>query len=350
VATLRPRKDRAGRYEINYTDVEGELSRAKLGLIDRVGKITANGLGQRRAHDPITVESYRVQYEETSRTELDLSDSTIENNNLALRSLAASVGKTKRLDSISEGDVRKWIRGMLAKGLSRTTVKIYFRHVRAALNRAMPDHLKDNPLTKVQEPRERKKPVSKDMTLPHVRQLLYAADQDDDRYGTYLRCLLYLGARRGEALKLRGDDIDTEAWVVRLRQEKTGSAHFLPVPRALRPVLLALDMADGQHLFPSAGKRLKKAKRGKVPWGGDYVSHRFKAYVTALELPSRYTLHSLRHTLATNLLCGGDGRKPIPKSLVGKVLGHTSESTTSHYDSTEALHFRDLTDDVDFEH
>ncbi len=58
-----------------------------------------------------------------------------------------------------------------------------------------------------------------------------------------------------------------------------------------------------------------------VPWHPDWPGHRFAALMKRLGLP--YTLHSLRHFVATQLLARG-----LPPTQVARFLGHKDPSVT----------------------
>ncbi len=77
----------------------------------------------------------------------------------------------------------------------------------------------------------------------------------------------------------------------------------------------------------------------------NFVTHKFKEYIRAAALPEHYALHSLRHTYATYLR-----QKGVPLDIIFRLLGHSSPAVTSeHYDHTNATHFRNQADLVDFE-
>jgi integrase len=61
-------------------------------------------------------------------------------------------------------------------------------------------------------------------------------------------------------------------------------------------------------------------------------------------LPDEYSLHSLRHTYATHLR-----EKGVPRDIIQSLLGHSSPDTTTIYDHSDALYFRQFADMVDFE-
>jgi len=80
------------------------------------------------------------------------------------------------------------------------------------------------------------------------------------------------------------------------------------------------------------------------PWNKDWVTHKFKRELKRAGLPDHYSLHSLRHTYTTHLRMQG-----VPRDVIQALLGHTTPETTSVYDHTRALYFRQFADMINFE-
>jgi integrase len=369
--SLRRRKDRGNRYQLHYVDVDGTryridtktsdlkiaklfknkaedlLSQAKLGIILKVGRIDADTIaGKTKEETSLTLEEFREKYQQRCKEDLDLSDSTIENNNLAFKSLIGVVGDIF-IDVLTDENIVLWKTTMLHRGRSRTTVGIYFRHLRAAFNRAVKWKLTEsNPFLLVEETKDKGRKPKKDMSIEEVRRLLSAIDETGDyKFGIYIKFLLYTGCRRTEVLYLKWEDIDLEQNKLLIYQEKTKRELEIPIIKALRRIIEEMEMQSSGFVFQTYSHS-RGARRKKKPWNKDYVSHHFKGYIRALGLPAQYTLHSIRHTY-TNLLL----KKGVPLDIVQKLLGHTSVRTTgTHYDHTVALHFRDYAESLsDFE-
>ena len=60
---------------------------------------------------------------------------------------------------------------------------------------------------------------------------------------------------------------------------------------------------------------------GDAPWHPDWPGHRFASLMRRLDYP--YTLHSLRHFVATQLLAKG-----MPVTQVAQFMGHKDPSVT----------------------
>ncbi len=136
-----------------------------------------------------------------------------------------------------------------------------------------------------------------------------------------LRLLMLTGARRGEVLSMRWEQIDFEkgAWTKPSAQTKQKKEHRIPLsPPALE--LLSAIHDKGEHpsgyVFP--------ARTG----GDGHLTDIKKAWA---ELCTRAGLrgvrvHDLRHTYASILASGG-----MSLPIIGALLGHTQPATTARY-------------------
>lgn len=321
------------------------LSQAYLGIIEKVGRINADVVaGRKQERTSLALREFQEQYRERCRHDLELSESSIELNDLAFSSLMAAIGN-KAVRAITENHVIEWKKHMTAMGLTKTTQAIYHRQMRAAFNRAIRwKHTATNPFANVEVAKPIKGP-SKDMSLDEVKLLLrHIEESGDERFANYIRFCLYLGCRRGEALRLRWEDIDRRQWTIKIYSQKTKRYIVLPINKALRRVIEEMGPQDTGYIFVTHSARNGLKYKG-VPWHRDHVTHLFKRYIKELDLPRHYSLHSLRHSYATHLRSKG-----VPLDIVQKLLGHASPLTTAeNYDHSLALHFRDQADLIDLD-
>jgi len=359
MATLRKRMDRRGKYELNYTDVDGEryridtktkdkklarmwlataeerLSLARLDLIVKVGKITKDDVrGSRGPPVKRTLTQFKAYHESrcTEDDTQDFSKSTLALMGNAFDSFIGVVGD-RPLAAIDVAMINKWKKTTLKKGRSKTTVAIYQRTLRAAFGRGVKwDWLDANPFAHVELPKTTSN--RKALTLDEVQKLLEAVDEP--WYMNYLQFLLYTGCRRNEVLFLKWDDIDMKRWTLRVRADKVSRILELPINKGLQRVIQSMDNGSG-YVFGST------ELPGK-PWNEDWVTHKFKRVLQIAGLPDEYSLHSLRHTYATHLR-----EKGVPRDIIQSLLGHSSPDTTTIYDHSDALYFRQFADMVDFE-
>jgi integrase len=355
MASLRKRKDN-GHYFLDYRDIDREryrpdtgtgdikvakvwlkvleerLSLARLGVIEKVGELTIEAVRgispppekQKRLSELKAIIRDRYQYD------LDFSASTIELAGNAFDSLSGAIGNLP-INDVNEELIRAWKRQLINQGKSKTTVSVYQRTLRAAFARAVKwDLVESNPLDDIELPRTESS--RHPLTLDEVNRLLDSVQ--DAWFLNYIKFLLFTGCRRNEILYLRTKDVDTDRWILSVKAEKTGRELNLPINTALQETIRNMNL-DKELVFES---RMNPGR----PWNSDGVTHKFKRAIRLAGLSESYSLHSLRHTYATHLQAKG-----VPRDIVQKLLGHTSPVTTSFYDHSEALHFRDYADKMD---
>ncbi|MGE0713890.1 MAG: tyrosine-type recombinase/integrase [Alphaproteobacteria bacterium] len=145
-----------------------------------------------------------------------------------------------------------------------------------------------------------------------------------------IRLLVLTGARLGEILGLRWDQVDLERGVARLPDSKTGAKTlFFAAPTA--QLLAELPRREGNpHVI--AGEKKGQALVGiQRPW---------RRIRKAAELGD-VRLHDLRHSFASIAAVGGAS---LP--LIGGLLGHTSPATTARYAHLSNSPLRALNEDI----
>lgn len=130
-----------------------------------------------------------------------------------------------------------------------------------------------------------------------------------------IRLLTFTGARLGEILALRWDQVDFERAMLMLPDSKTGQKVIYLSAPALE-TLANLPRLDGNpHVIcgEKAGAHLVNLRK---PW------HRIRGAAGISEL----RLHDLRHSFAAVAASGG-----LSLPIIGKLLGHTQPATTARY-------------------
>jgi integrase len=183
-----------------------------------------------------------------------------------------------------------------------------------ALRRGLRD---DNPCAGVR----RYKPGKSERYLTATEQMrlgegLAAAEQagTNPNAVAVIRVLALTGARAGEILSLRWQEVDFERTCLRLSDSKTG-AKVIPLGAAALEVIAGQPRREGtDHVFPGAhGGPLGSI--GKV-WRG----------IRAAAGLEGCRLHDLRHSFSSNIVNAG-GSLPV----IGALLGHRSTATTARY-------------------
>lgn len=146
-----------------------------------------------------------------------------------------------------------------------------------------------------------------------------------------------LGLRAGELANLQLEDIDWRAGTVLIRKRKNGRAALLPLNRSAGEAIVAYlqtgrpKTAD-RHVFVIHGGHVGMAIRGELVAG---VVR--KAYFRAGIVAPSFGAHSLRHLLASRMVCHGARLDEI-----ANVLGHQSLETTAVYAKVDLPRLREV--------
>jgi integrase len=133
---------------------------------------------------------------------------------------------------------------------------------------------------------------------------------------TAIIILLLTGARRGEVLTMKWEDLDMAQGIWRIPQTKADRPHHVPLPRpALEELRKLPRLADTPYVF--AGQR-----QGAPLVNIDKAWRRIRRDASLEDV----RIHDLRRTLGSWLASSGAG---LP--LIGKVLNHSQPSTTAIY-------------------
>jgi len=240
---------------------------------------------------------------------------------LRLRILPA-IGR-KALDEVTQQDVADMRRKLQAEGLANGTVNRHLATLRAMFNQALKWELYEgkNPGSSPGMLREqhRDKYLSPAETQALFRAL--AADKDETA-AAVLALLIVTGARRGEALKARWENVDLERCILTVPRSKSGRTRHIP----LSPVAVAIlqrQLAkraihqENPYVFPSARRAGKPVEGIRGAW---------RRAREAAGLPEDLRVHDLRHSFASARANAG-----TPLNEIGTVLGHSQLSTTQRY-------------------
>jgi integrase len=175
-----------------------------------------------------------------------------------------------------------------------------------------------NPCRHVEKyPETKRRRFLSDDELAQVGEVLDAAEREGTETPAAIaaiRLLLLTGARLGEILGLRWDQVDREARCIRLRQSKTG-AKEIPLGAAALAVLDSIKRTASPWVIAGREPGCPLVNLHK-PWR----RIRKGAGIAGV------TLHDLRRTAASAGASVG-----LTLEAVGQILGHTQVATTKRY-------------------
>ncbi|MGH9022727.1 MAG: tyrosine-type recombinase/integrase [Acidimicrobiia bacterium] len=136
-----------------------------------------------------------------------------------------------------------------------------------------------------------------------------------------IKTLLYTGARVGELVAIRLDEVDLDACRIRINNGKGGKDRVVPFPPPFKETLaLHVDQrrhAGGDYLFESSWKK---------PYSTRGVRALLARYANAAGLDHNMPPHRLRHFLFTWLKTQG-----IDDALIQPYSGHDSRQSLEIY-------------------
>ncbi len=159
------------------------------------------------------------------------------------------------------------------------------------------------------------------MPEDEARRVLTALEDRLER--TVFLTLYRTGLRRGELIRLRLDDVDLGPGTITVSAQKTDTVRYVPISREVERCL-----ADYLERRPACEHDEFFITRSQgVPLYGTLLQRWFHRWMATAGLEGKgYTIHTLRHSAATNWLRGG-----LHVAEVQRLMGHTSLETTARY-------------------
>lgn len=153
--------------------------------------------------------------------------------------------------------------------------------------------------------------------------------------------LTYYGLRAGDILNLKFENIDFENGYIKLIQQKTKNEICLPLINNVKFALLDYienerhDSADKDFIFITMKAPYTKIKNAASI---HYILTNVMDNAGIDYTNKKHGSHSLRHSLATNMI-----NKNIPLENISAILGHESIKTTEIYITKDTTHLKELT-------
>ncbi|MCL2841746.1 MAG: site-specific integrase [Defluviitaleaceae bacterium] len=258
-----------------------------------------------------------------------------------------------RIDKISPLDIQRFVRSLVAEGLSTNTVKNYVRFVSVILNYAVRKHLLTfNPCVTVDYPTAQE--TERDFyTVEEVKRLLALLWQEREEHteGSYndkkpfamfFTLAAYTGARKGELLGLEWQDLDFDNNTLSINRAYYYSSvertHYTDTPktktsrRTLKLPAHVMGMLKEYRTWQTQQKEIcggswVDTDRVFIKWNGESMATTAPAYFldtfTKRNNIRRCTVHSFRHFNASALINEG-----VDVVTVQAALGHSTAATT----------------------
>ncbi|MBU0519597.1 site-specific integrase, partial [bacterium] len=279
--------------------LEEEQARIALGL-EPVEKI-----------EPIMLSQFIQVYQE-DRRRIGKSQETIGIDEFALTLLQKYLSDCK-ISTINDATALRY-RNYLLESVKPATASIRLRAIRTAFGWACEKpgvkYLKSNPFKQkglIPSDNTQRAPLC--LTQDEKIRFLNVISEDPEHEKVF-RFMLLSGVRRAEVIGLDWSDIDLESKVINIQQTKTHKVRKIPITIELWQLLSSIE----------------RSKPKPFEYSPDWLSALFRRYAGKAGLRPELHLHSLRHTVATDLVNQG-----VPIHQVKDFMGHSKITTTQIY-------------------
>lgn len=231
------------------------------------------------------------------------------------------------LTDVKRRDVEEAVASMNTRGLSPATIKHSLTILGSAFNDAIDNELiQANPAVRIKTPKKKTR-LNRNVADDGLKRLLTVADTHP--YGWLLRFALGSGLRRGELLALNWGDINLTAGTVSVNKSVivVNNKEEISTPKTasstrvvtLPPAIVAEAMRRRGNLDDENAVFVSSQK---CRMALSTASDRIKEMLVEAGLPDQ-TLHSLRHTHASQLVSSG-----CPLPAIAQRMGHANVATT----------------------
>jgi site-specific recombinase XerD len=241
---------------------------------------------------------------------------TFRKSEYALRKLREVIGNVY-IQNLTKKHLDDYVSHLRENGLSKTTINIHIRTLKAAFSKAVEwEYLKENPFKGYKLLKIQQKPPR--FLLPHeIAKIESVIDKEEWLF--VFRFLLFTGMRVGEAVRLYWSDVDLNRGIITVRKSKNYQSRVIPIHPDLEREL--------QKRQPAVGR--------VIGYSRDWVEHKLKDYFRKAGFPEPW-VHDLRHTFASLMVMAG-----VDLKTVQELLGHTSYKTTEIYAHLAPHHLQD---------
>ena len=287
-------------------------------------------ISKNRHGEDITVQAKKKLKNITTFDEIANEYLEIKNN----RNLISRYNKTikevfsnKDINSITKEDITKFVKTLIDKDYSVSTIRMNIAVIRASFNYAIKEKNLQifNPCTGVKLPkldnaRERY------LSINEINLLKDTVKQTNDKsLYIFLELLLQTGARKFSILTLTKKDFNLEHKEVTIKNHKTNTTYkgFLQddIIEPLKEYLKQFNL--NEHIFTFSDDMMYSLVGHKLL---NILDRLFNVGLASNDRKNKIVIHSLRHSMASHLAING-----TPIFTIQKLLNHSDITQTMRY-------------------
>jgi len=315
-----------------------------LGEFARDGRVERTRIDTSRLQVPPAMKKWLSEYEQYARDRRHLRASTLHGRMRTIAMFLDDLGSRNvtTLDQLQPADIAAFVashRRLCSRSMSRTVsdVRCFLRFLllRGILRRDL-----SQVLPTVRVPRDATIPSVWEPEL--VERLLKVVDRSSPRGKRDYAILLLasrLGLRLGDIRTLRLDDLKWDTAAIEITQSKTRAPLCLPLTEEVGEALI--DYLKSGRPQTAHRELFLRVQPPFTPFAEDghlYYIVKYWRELAGIRFRSKQHcgLHSLRHTLATQLL-----REQTPMHVISEILGHATTASTMIYAKADVDSLRD---------
>ncbi|MGF6822422.1 integrase [Microbacterium sp. ZKA21] len=235
------------------------------------------------------------------------------------------------IGGVKPSHVQLWISAESKRGLAASTIRTRLNYVQMAFRAAVLDKvISSSPAAGAKAPRVRRTEASmKILTAEQVHAVLEASGD----FRAFVEVCVFAGLRLGEAAGLQLGDVNFLARTISVNRQvqgstnkaatlvppKYGSERTIFVPGELTAAMSSHVATEG---ISAPGAQMFRTPLGRL-WHRNNAADEWRRIREAVKLGDDVTLHTLRHTFASNLIASG-----CDVVTVQRALGHSQPSIT----------------------
>lgn len=292
--------------------------------------LRSEAISKNRHGEDITVQAKKKLKNITTFDEIANEYLEIKNNrNLISRynTTIKEVFSNKDINSITKEDITKFVKSLIDKDYSVSTIRMNIAVIRASFNYAIKEKNLQifNPCTGVKLPkldnaRERY------LSINEINLLRDTVKQTNDKsLYIFLELLLQTGARKFSILTLTKKDFNLEHKEVTLKNHKTNTTYkgFLQEDfiEPLKEYLKQFNL--NEHIFTFSDDMMYSLVGHKLL---NILDKLFNVGLASNDRKNKVVIHTLRHTYASHLAING-----IPIFTIQKLMNHSDITQTMRY-------------------